>query len=223
MPDTTSLFFLLNISTMAEYLSIKKIILFFFVGKKIEYFFLTCVVFIYRYWYLGPLKRKFAYFATTLRDNWPPAIQADITYTLPCSGCSKCVPKFEPPKWRWWHIFIKPNYEVPKIDYSQIVNDSCGLEHEEKISGLEFHAKIHESSIKVNVLDDNPEKLQYIKEGWAREKKKELNLVERKTIDVQSLKLKPILAPSKVSIIPCKYLLPSSLASLSLFILFFYY
>ncbi|CAD5114804.1 DgyrCDS3846 [Dimorphilus gyrociliatus] len=144
-----------------------------------------------KYWYYGPLKRKVAYLATTLRGTWPPTIQADITYTLPCSGCNKCVPKFEPPKWRWWHILLKPQYELPAVDYSKIVNENCGIEHNESISGIELHAKLNESSIAVSILNDAPEKMEFIKEGWAREKNQNLNLIKRKSIDVQSLKLNP--------------------------------
>ena len=45
-----------------------------------------------------------------LRD-WPPNIQANLTYTLPCEGCSSCYVSPPAVEWRWWHVFMPPRRE----------------------------------------------------------------------------------------------------------------
>ena len=61
-------------------------------------------------WYFGPLKHRLAYVVAALR-YWPPAYQAEMTYTLACDGCSRCYVPPPKPQWRWWHVFLPPRVE----------------------------------------------------------------------------------------------------------------
>ncbi|VDM57091.1 unnamed protein product [Angiostrongylus costaricensis] len=81
-------------------------------------------------WYLGPLKRRWAYLWEMLKHS-PVDMEVKLQYEESCSGCRTCrsAVLFEPPTWRWWHILTGPprypEHETKK-DYSHIVNDNCG-------------------------------------------------------------------------------------------------
>ncbi len=63
-----------------------------------------------RYWYFGPLKFKWTYVRKTL-SKWSPFKEAELTYSYPCEGCSKCYIPPKPPPWKWWHILLPPKRE----------------------------------------------------------------------------------------------------------------
>lgn len=64
-----------------------------------------------KYWYFGALRQLAAYI---FGSQYNAPIQMEITYTPPCSGCSKCYKKRldkvekkeKVENRRWWHAFV---------------------------------------------------------------------------------------------------------------------
>lgn len=146
-------------------------------------------------WYFGPLKHRLAYVVSALR-YWPPTFDAQMTYVLACSGCSRCYVPPPKPHWRWWHIFLPPRLEVVTTDYSSVVNEECGQIHTRTISAAEFSARLlsngtNSKSIELDVVDSSLSKVDFIKEGWRR-----LNgdtpVVEHTRLNVREFTLSPV-------------------------------
>ncbi|CAI4233357.1 unnamed protein product [Auanema sp. JU1783] len=93
-------------------------------------------------WYFGPLKRRWAYIWEMIKRS-PEDLIANVTYEDACSGCQKCRATIVPPapEWRWWYILTGvPKYKETEVrkDYSGIVNENCGVEHQLTIKGTEL-------------------------------------------------------------------------------------
>lgn len=69
-----------------------------------------CILNVLRYWYFGPLKHRLAYAVTALK-YWPPVNEAQLSYVLPCDGCSRCFVAPVKPQWKWWHLFLPPQVQ----------------------------------------------------------------------------------------------------------------
>ncbi len=83
--------------------------------------------FSFSYWYLGPVKHRWAYLRATV-GGWPPNIRARLVYRDPCEGCSRCVPPPSQTPWRWWHFFVSPKQEGGgKCFKSQFNFSSCSV------------------------------------------------------------------------------------------------
>lgn len=131
-----------------------------------------------KYWYFDGLRGYAAYlFAGDRTDK----VAAHVTYTPPCTGCSKChrfrtdlqTPE---PKYRWWHYIVPTlgrRQAVTKIDYANIHNDKCGVSFEKEINTVDLNLttpNIRPSTEGIQI-DVGPEDISYtdfVKEGWQR-------------------------------------------------------
>ncbi|XP_074600834.1 acylglycerol kinase-like protein Mulk [Brevipalpus obovatus] len=134
-----------------------------------------------KYWYYGDTLKpyypliKSLYLKDHSQFSSPRAV---ISYTKPCSGCSKCFEKFKEPKpleapRRWWQLLIpRPGQtRLTRDDRSEKmkskINEECGHWHEiENTDFLNFSLRnsfnnkmslyLHpsESTTKSNLLDD---------------------------------------------------------------------
>ncbi|ELU03552.1 hypothetical protein CAPTEDRAFT_216088, partial [Capitella teleta] len=126
------------------------------------------------YWYMGGLKERFTFLRFVMK-SWPPLVQGQLTYSLPCEGCSKCY--VAPPKiqWKWWHMLFPPRQEVVTKDYSDVINESCGEVNEVTVSSLEFVAETcnctdpyrekEKRDIEITMEKDNYSRTDFISEG----------------------------------------------------------
>ncbi|KJH50430.1 hypothetical protein DICVIV_03441 [Dictyocaulus viviparus] len=103
-----------------------------------------------KFWYLGPLKRHWAYLWEMLKRS-PSDMEAKLHYEEVCSGCRTCRPAvlLEQPACRWWHFLIgSPRYtgqnsmfstiNIYKKDYSKIENENCGRKREVDLKGTDL-------------------------------------------------------------------------------------
>uniref|UniRef100_A0A0K0CW80 DAGKc domain-containing protein n=1 Tax=Angiostrongylus cantonensis TaxID=6313 RepID=A0A0K0CW80_ANGCA len=132
-------------------------------------------------WYLGPLKRRWAYFWEMVKHS-PVDMEAKMQYEESCSGCRTCRPAvlFEPPAWRWWHILTgPPRYPEPESklsfstkDYSHIVNENCGQIHEVKLKGtdliIENNQQEDTAGLRVRMGGEDAGRYGIIADGWKR-------------------------------------------------------
>lgn len=144
-----------------------------------------------KYWYFGPLKHRLAYVVTALK-YWPPINEAHLSFVLPCDGCNRCYVAPVKPQWKWWHLFLPPQVQVPTVDYSEVVNDECGVVHTEELSLSQFSVSTNNhliqsnspqepKSIRITVTDGNMSKSDFIKKGWER-------MAETKNTETKNMK-----------------------------------
>ena len=112
------------------------------------------------YWYFGERAKPYlTFFFQSIRDlsqYWNENEEVKISYTEPCSGCSKCYEKFHQivsptpvpspnsssSNYRWWHSLlprkvepkIKTKYELEIERMKNVVNDNCENVHEETLN-----------------------------------------------------------------------------------------
>ncbi|KAI0218674.1 Acylglycerol kinase, mitochondrial [Lamellibrachia satsuma] len=157
-----------------------------------------------RYWYFGPLKHRLTYVLPSTRQ-WPPVISANLAFTPPCLGCSKCYTP--PPKvtWKWWHIFLQPHREVQQKDYSDVDNPECGKWYSDDISTVQFiamttnHLPANEETTGSAIIRTWPSdisKKDFIKDGWRR-MKGEASDLPIETCNVSEFSLKPDISEGK--------------------------
>ncbi|KAK7067193.1 hypothetical protein SK128_024522 [Halocaridina rubra] len=140
------------------------------------------------YWYWASLKKYMTYVFSSYKDiSWDCV--AEIEYSEPCRGCNKCrkeevkeEEKVEAPR-RWWMAYLpkaKPAVtEVEKEDFSNIVNDECGLMQKKTIDSVcdvvistknTLHTKdIPGYALSLKTGPSNVGAFQFIREGWSRE------------------------------------------------------
>ncbi|XP_076035097.1 acylglycerol kinase-like protein Mulk [Oratosquilla oratoria] len=147
------------------------------------------------YWYWTMLKKYMTFVFSSYKDiTW--SCDAQVEYTDPCSGCSRCQytpvkepqpEEPEPPKSKhWWASFIPKTHfivnketeeEVPQIDYSVIDNPLCGTKKSLPVDASEViistcntqetsHIPRHALSFRTGA--SNISALDFIKEGWSR-------------------------------------------------------
>lgn len=130
-----------------------------------------------KYWYFGPLKHYMAYVVTALK-YWPPIKEAQLSYVLPCEGCSRCYTAPNQISWKWWHLFLPPQRQAQDIDYRKIVNNKCGVSYSEVISMSQFsavncrfqhtEAQRGPESVRITITNDKFSKSDFIRQGWKR-------------------------------------------------------
>lgn len=79
---------------------------------------------LFRYWYFGPLKSRWTYIRTAMKD-WPPVLRGNINYMLATEDDDSEVKRKKKPvekksSWSWLNIFYKPKviagiiYTIPR-------------------------------------------------------------------------------------------------------------
>ncbi|XP_033109711.1 acylglycerol kinase, mitochondrial-like, partial [Anneissia japonica] len=152
------------------------------------------------YWYLGPLKSKFAYVFATVQE-WPPVFKAHLAYRPPVD-----VPE-EPEvnqqqysffsrlfSWIWRTEQKEPEIEeVEEIPWKEV-----------DVSTLEFSAETHNDNVEnalkttgsmsIETLPTDITKTGFIKEGWRRVSKAKDNKseIQSETLQVGEFKLTPV-------------------------------
>ncbi|GAB6033280.1 hypothetical protein CHUAL_012880 [Chamberlinius hualienensis] len=143
-----------------------------------------------KYWYWGGLKTNVAYVFSAFKKQVAP-LEANLFYTLPCEGCSKCTviksTKAENTiegHRRWWHAFVPkagpPLHQASRTtaepDRSKIINDLCGLWHERQIKTIDLCIETSNNKpnidttrpwLRVNVGPENFKTTELISKGWA--------------------------------------------------------
>ncbi|XP_033123973.1 acylglycerol kinase, mitochondrial-like [Anneissia japonica] len=153
-----------------------------------------------KYWYLGPLKSKFAYVFATVQE-WPPVFKAHLAYRPPVD-----VPE-EPEvnqqqysffsrlfSWIWRTEQKEPEIEeVEEIPWKEV-----------DVSTLEFSAETHNDNVEnalkttrsmsIETLPTDITKTGFIKEGWRRVSKAKDNKseIQSETLQVGEFKLTPV-------------------------------
>ncbi|KAI1299394.1 Acylglycerol kinase, mitochondrial [Halotydeus destructor] len=170
-----------------------------------------------KYWYLGSrMKPYLSLISNSMFRDWSSLtlpFNLEMKYTKPCSGCSKCVT--EPAEieelhaeevqvqTRWWQAFVPKTRtsaigeetvavpEMPKIDYSTIINEDCGnwynLDPSDSINLL-IENDLKDG--KIEIMAHKPDMLtkgSYVMEGVTMFQGKLPKLVEK--IDCQEIQL----------------------------------
>ncbi|KAJ1367284.1 hypothetical protein KIN20_028165 [Parelaphostrongylus tenuis] len=111
-------------------------------------------------WYLGPLKRRWAYLWEMVKRS-PADMEAKLQYEEICPGCQTCHPPvlFEPPTWS-------------KKDYSNIVNENCGQIHEVDLKGtdliIENNQQEDTACLRVRMGGKDAGRYGVVADGWKR-------------------------------------------------------
>ncbi|KAG0719268.1 Acylglycerol kinase, mitochondrial [Chionoecetes opilio] len=149
------------------------------------------------YWYWPGLKKYMTYVFSSYKDlAWD--CSAEVDYTLPCSGCSKCHaknqleaqtpdPNAPRPMRRWWMNYLPRTKPVmgqqkegeDEPDYSLITNDACGQQHHLSLgrvceltvaTGNTPHATDTPSyALTLRTGLEDIGVVDFIQEGWSRE------------------------------------------------------
>ncbi|XP_076239270.1 acylglycerol kinase-like protein Mulk [Calliopsis andreniformis] len=162
-----------------------------------------------KYWYWGPLKKYATYIFNGYKGSLNWNCDATVKYTNPCGGCSHCRQKnpslneLNSTNRRWWHAFVprKPTAATDDIDYSNVINEECGILHELPVSTTELH--IESSNIdKPQIIDNSPSSLKlkagpkdvgyfsYVMEGWKQEND-ERNPLYEQLLQAKDIELTP--------------------------------
>ncbi|XP_031833350.1 acylglycerol kinase-like protein Mulk isoform X2 [Nomia melanderi] len=157
-----------------------------------------------KYWYWGPLRNYVTYVFNGYKKKLNWNCDATIKYTNPCDGCSNCYQKdmslneFANMNKRWWHAFIpRKRVPTPEIDYSQVINEQCGLSHELPLSTCELHIESSNieksespsstSSLKLKIGPKDVGYFSFVSEGWKQERDNKLlfkQVIEAKDIEI---------------------------------------
>ncbi|XP_065353369.1 acylglycerol kinase, mitochondrial [Cloeon dipterum] len=137
-----------------------------------------------RYWLYGPFRSYASMVFSWPKDELAWDCQAHIKYVKPCAGCSKCggrhlAPETEPPKnRRWWHSFLsKPTNFEKKADFSKIINEECGVQHELDVNTADFSiaspnavptVQSTDSALQIALGRKEVGFTDFVKEGWNR-------------------------------------------------------
>lgn len=166
-----------------------------------------------QYWYWPGVKKYMTYVFSSYKDiSWD--CSAEVNYTLPCSGCSKCRTKPQPevkkldtnaqrPR-RWWMNYlpratpvISKEEKDDEPDYSLITNESCGEQHHLSLgkvcevtvaTGNTLHSSDTPSyalTLKTGIEDIGA--VDFISEGWRREWSGVRQYVEEKLVGQLSI------------------------------------
>lgn len=159
-----------------------------------------------KYWYFDGLRGYAAYlFAGDRTDK----VAAHVTYTPPCTGCSKCYQfrsdlQIPEPKYRWWHYIIPSlgkKQAIKKIDYTKIQNDKCGISCEKEINTVDFNLttpniRPNTEGIQVDLGPQDVSYTDFIKDGWQRVKGKATDSIVD-TFSAQQLEIHPKMVKSE--------------------------
>ncbi|XP_077984431.1 acylglycerol kinase, mitochondrial-like [Glandiceps talaboti] len=158
-----------------------------------------------KYWYFGPLKHRLTYIIKSL-TNWPEVNTAELSYAPPCEGCNKCVEPIIPPEpsfWSWMFGWWRTDNKEEVKDYSNIINEDCGVWKDLKLSTVELIATTTNATtesqdveeIAIQPGQEEISKTDFIKEGWSRIKDKSVmdtqQRFETKSIKSKEFKMTP--------------------------------
>nr|CAD7425521.1 unnamed protein product [Timema monikensis] len=131
-----------------------------------------------KYWYFDGLRWYAAYLFNGLKSDISWRCEADLNFSLPCAGCSSChtavkqdvLSDKQKVGARWWQSYLPRlgqspatnKYHVEQIDYSQIHNKACGIQHRKEVSTIEF------SLTTANVGPKEISYMDFVAEGWKR-------------------------------------------------------
>ncbi|ESN93616.1 hypothetical protein HELRODRAFT_193990 [Helobdella robusta] len=125
-----------------------------------------------RNWYFGPLKDRLCYVITAVR-HWKNELKFSniiFHYTVPCQGCNRCKELPKKIEYRWWNIFIRPQHKVLEKDYTDVVNEQCGVVKDTNVNfcHLDAFANRKANSLDVKLTSNDITKSDFIKKGWKR-------------------------------------------------------
>nr|CAD7399356.1 unnamed protein product [Timema cristinae] len=154
-----------------------------------------------KYWYFDGLRWYAAYLFNGLKSDISWRCEADLDFSLPCTGCSSChtavkqdvLSDKQKVGARWWQSYLPRlgqspatnKYHVEQIDYSQIHNKACGIQHRKEVSTIEF------SLTTANVGPKEISYMDFVAEGWKRIRGQE-PFVEEK-LKTREFELRPAL------------------------------
>nr|CAD7571418.1 unnamed protein product [Timema californicum] len=170
-----------------------------------------------KYWYFDGLRWYAAYLFNGLKSDISWRCEADLDFSLPCPGCSSCHTAVEQDVSsdkqkvgaRWWQSYLPRlgqspatnKYHVEQIDYSQIHNKACGIQHRKEVSTIEFSlttANVDKNCVREGdshlQLNLGPKEISYtdfVAEGWKRIRGQE-PFVEEK-LKTREFELRPAL------------------------------
>lgn len=166
------------------------------------------------YWYWPFVKKYMTYVFSSYKDlSWD--CSAEVEYSLPCSGCSRCRVQSQPevktaevrahePKRRWWMNYLprmKPTVQKKERDdepdYSLITNESCGEQHRLSLGRASevvvatcntpqsSNTPPYALALRTGVEDIGA--MDFISEGWKREWSGVRNYVEERLVGQVSI------------------------------------
>jgi acylglycerol kinase len=174
-----------------------------------------------KYWYWGStLKPVYAMSRHTMFKDWPQLTfprELKLSYTNPCSGCSRCYQKLVPKEpmaenrgnRRWWSSFtprtlgaVKQSVNsTPQVDYSKVQNEDCGKwrEFETGVDGNLVDLVLANSLVegKLTVTAIRPQTVtgrELIDEGVSRYRGK--TVTNGHSVEAQEVKIRMIHPPS---------------------------
>jgi len=177
---------------------------------------------VHKYWYWGPLKSEMAYFFSMLR-NWPSSVELKMSYTLPCTGCSKChsetlvtdnQQRTRDTSYRWWHVFLRPKPivqfpAVSSVDYTNIVNDECGVWKDKHVKATEVCVATKQAfpqwdpeplpCLQVRIVNDKLNAQQFVTEGLSHIRVGKASDEVCEIVEAQEIQLEPVMEPQEVS------------------------
>ncbi|KAJ6224366.1 hypothetical protein RDWZM_002911 [Blomia tropicalis] len=153
------------------------------------------------YWYLGQrMKPYLTFFFQSFRNLsniWDDNENIEISYTKPCSGCSKCYQRFmdQPESLvdlngqtnhnqtnrRWWHMFLprnlpkqtKPDAKAIQLEQMKnTINEECDQWHTFSINSknILIRNKIGTSQLEMITHPSDMKRSQFVKEGICKNK-----------------------------------------------------
>lgn len=172
-----------------------------------------------KYWYLGSLREYAAFIFNGFKESLTWNCCGTMRYTLPCSGCSNCIPKRVEVKSKW--SFFMPTTAKAEQNETKLLNPLCAKTQELCFKTADF--KIQTLNEKVNqpsalcIALGKPQYsyTDFVAEGWKRIKNEEnetepiyvrtVELLPEKTekdvnieIDKEEFEVKPM----KITILP---------------------
>ncbi|KAL1506042.1 hypothetical protein ABEB36_005477 [Hypothenemus hampei] len=160
-----------------------------------------------KYWYFGSLRKYATYLFNGLKSSLTWNCEANILYSLPCSGCLNCyrVPSVQP-KSKWFKSFMKEDQDNQMIQ--RIYNPHCNELLERKISTSDL-TLLTTNAIPNRINQDNapaklnlligPKKVDYfdfVREGWKSEQGESRSVSE--LIEARTIEIHPILKKKDV-------------------------
>ncbi|XP_011882144.1 PREDICTED: acylglycerol kinase, mitochondrial isoform X2 [Vollenhovia emeryi] len=157
-----------------------------------------------KYWYWGSLRKYAAYVFSGYKSQLSWKCNAEMKYTNPCKGCSRCYSKdlsynqSTNSNRRWWHAFLPKRQTFVSenhVDYSKVINEDCGVFHNMPISTTELCIKTENVSnqsaplLKIALGPENVSYATFVEEGWKRERDNELPI--NPILDAKDIELYP--------------------------------
>lgn len=169
-----------------------------------------------RYWYFGPLKAKFAYLRTAMKE-WPPVFKAKISYIMASEENTKPKPpqKTQPTNSsRSWLSFFYRSKPTPRVfteddEYPDEDNEYDEEFITEDMSSVELtlnSTSLQDSdqpikAVEVGIGPSELSKSEFVSEGWRRNSQKSLKpgCSSNNSLLVKKIKITPEIKENKES------------------------